>query len=62
MSLFKSCKDGVHKFEARYDEEPSGYTFKSAPCNQITKNVMIIKKYKHDICIKCGKIINKERI
>lgn len=54
MRLFKSCEDGVHSFEARYNNY-----FPKALIDRLL-NVrgdmehMKEQSYIHDICIKCG--------
>ena len=58
MKIFKSCEDGVHKFEGRWDETlPSGTT----SIEGSAKGIKAIKDYKYikDVCVKCGKEILK---
>ena len=63
MNSNKCYKGGnQHKFEARYNEEPSGYECKVTRVydSESLKNMMIIKKYVKDVCIWCGKEIKNE--
>lgn len=63
MSLFKhNCETDGHKFEARYDENPADlndFSMKGSFSIGDTRSLMYYKSYVHDICTKCGKIINK---
>jgi hypothetical protein len=57
--FFKSCKDGVHKFEPRYDRElPEHLEIKNGYPEAIEafKNSI----YVYDICVRCGKIIKRK--
>lgn len=63
FKLFKNkCYNGgaKHKFEARYSEEPNlmlkGAQIKYST-TQDAKTILTVKKYIHDICIWCGKVI-----
>lgn len=59
-NLFKSCEDGKHKYEARYDLRlPTNLKKISAVEGPIEELIEASKEliYVHDICIKCGKII-----
>ena len=63
MKLFKSCADGVHKFEARYDVIPPKVEQFSGIKTSIyglidAVKIFTRKKYIRDICVKCGKIVN----
>lgn len=59
MKLFKSCEDGVHKFEGRYNE-----AFNKSMVDRLASirggimDGLREKTYIHDICVRCGKIIN----
>ena len=55
--MFKSCKDGVHKFEARYSYIP--YEKKLEAVLVTHSELFNQKVYVHDICTKCGKIIKE---
>lgn len=63
MKLFRSCGDGVHKFEARYSlGEQALEGFKSrCTFDDIIQVIEASKSktYIHDICIKCGKIVRQ---
>ena len=57
----KNCKNGVHKFKPRYDEEPNVYKFanvKGIFPNDM-RELMIIRKYVKDVCVRCGKTIRR---
>jgi hypothetical protein len=58
MKLF-GCGDNHHHFEARYTEEYNnlGISHIRGCSPDELKALMTYKKYVHDICIKCGKII-----
>ena len=50
-----------HKFEERYDEEPSGYKISSKQCDPDSfRELIIVKKYVKDICVWCGKEIRRK--
>ena len=50
------CKQSGHRFEARYDEEPSGYTFERSRgiSPESYRKLLIRQVYVHDICVRCG--------
>ena len=58
------CERKGHKFEARYDEKPSG--IESGGCSVegpfVDKllDILVLRIYVHDICISCGKVIKRE--
>ena len=65
------CYNGgnLHKFEARYSEKSEPCKIGCVEFNQIPffemskvieSNTKKEKKYEHDICVWCGKIIKKE--
>ena len=65
------CYNGgnLHRFEARYSEKSEPQEICASLYNQIPffeisdcieSNTKREKKYEHDICIWCGKIINKK--
>lgn len=63
MKLFKSCEEGVHQFEARYNIIPPAlsddmtfFPFSGYP-DMIKAGTK--KTYIHDICVKCGKIVRQ---
>lgn len=65
MKLFKSCEDGVHKFEARYDTKYRDYSdleLNWVSISDIKEILNSPKKqtYIYDVCVKCGKTINRE--
>lgn len=54
------CEKKGHKFEARYDEEPSGTTVKAASCPlEAYRTLLFYNTYVHDICVRCGKVIKR---
>lgn len=61
--MFKSCKDGVHKYEPRYDMQPPNRIGDYEGCAsglEDTIKALTKKIYVHDICVKCGNIIKAE--
>ena len=49
-----------HKFEARYDEAPTGMEMHNARGNIASfRDLLFYKVYVKDICVKCGKEIKK---
>lgn len=61
--IFKNCNNTFHKFEARYDTRPGNYNGRIKGHGrailayiEANKNVT----YVHDICVRCGKIINRK--
>ncbi len=60
--MFNKCHKGIHKFEARYDVEPSHDVAEIKGSTESIKAFFrgIEKRtYIHDVCIKCGKTIKK---
>jgi len=59
--FFEGCREGVHKFEPRYDEEPNPYRFTSVKgiFSEDMRELMIIRKYVKDVCVRCGKTIER---
>ncbi len=62
--LFKKCGDNNHRFEPRYDVKPNIKTFKQGDntAEEVVSmlNAVSEKKYVHDICVRCGKIVNRQ--
>ncbi len=63
MNLFKGCKDGVHKFEARYDKSEAKIPWDrlesfsgSAPVLDRMRSVTYVR----DVCVRCGETIERE--
>jgi hypothetical protein len=67
MSWFKGCEEGVHKFEARYDEvkTPTDVRLKSGGGVDVSefaeafRRMNFEQRYVHDICVRCGKIVKR---
>ena len=59
MTIFKSCKDGVHKFVARYDTTPP--KLGSVEGAGVVAFVKSMTKYDYvkDVCVKCGKEVKR---
>lgn len=61
MSLFRTCANGFHRFEPRYDEVENellrGLT--SIEGRGSFRDELIKRIYVKDICIVCGKEIKK---
>ena len=66
----KKCYQGgnVHNFQQRYSQEPNTEFLKiinykgNVTLPAITfEQCSVLKKYIHDVCIWCGKIIDKRR-
>jgi len=60
--MFKhDCKIHGHRFEPRYSEEPSGYTFSGmrGVSASALRDLLVVKRYIHDVCVKCGQIAEK---
>ena len=55
------CYNGglKHNFKPRYDEKPSGYELSGRMAASEARKMMIVEVYVKDICIWCGKEINK---
>lgn len=52
------CKDGEHKFVARYEEKPNPIDINTTlPNNEDVRRLLYYKVYLFDICEKCGKTI-----
>ena len=54
-----------HKFQARYDETENNTVSKlSAQTIYMhgsdLRDLVIVRRYVRDICVKCGKVINRE--
>ncbi|KKM72783.1 hypothetical protein LCGC14_1417080 [marine sediment metagenome] len=62
MNLFKGCKDGVHKFEARYDKAPADLSaFKKLKGDDVGP---VLEKLRHvtyvrDVCVLCGETVER---
>lgn len=57
----RGCSEGVHRFEARYDEVPTGYEpglFCWGFVDE-TRSLMLRKVYVRDVCVRCGKTIER---
>ena len=57
MSIFKSCKDGAHKFEPRYNTIPPVVPtpYEGSLYGMVTLiNAATRKEYVRDVCVKCG--------
>lgn len=55
----RSCPP--HKFEARYDEKPSGIELGEFKGNSdAVRKLLFYNVYVRDICVKCGKVIERE--
>ena len=63
LKLFKGCKDGVHKFEPRYDEKPRSaeMEIKGFLGSNDLREMIIVRTYIQDVCVRCGKIIEREK-
>ena len=61
--MFKhDCNKHGHRFEARYLEEPNKVLLdKLQSVSGNLRDILIIKKYIYDICIRCGKIVKEEK-
>ena len=64
MKLFKRCVDGVHRFEARYDKGPAdmsgwkSFSGSGSIVRQLAEKHRTVT-YVCDICVRCGKIIER---
>ncbi len=62
--MLKGCKDGVHKFRPRYDVVPNIEILEGMSCRgwspQDLQELISKKTYIQDVCIKCGKIIERK--
>lgn len=61
----KGCAEGVHQFEARYDEsapDVSSIERLNTTVGGAVEylNAMKAKTYVYDICVRCGKIVKRE--
>ena len=63
MWFSKSCRDGVHKFQPRYDlSEPK------IPWEQLAEisigpsavDRLRVKTYVRDVCVRCGEVIERD--
>jgi hypothetical protein len=54
-----------HRYEARYDEVPMPIDFNNVDVDGITpwdlRDLMIHRVYVHDICVRCGDVVTRER-
>ena len=58
----KKCYQGGHKFEPRYDEVPidRNITLNGPPLSaKKVRQLIVTKKYVKDVCIWCGKTIER---
>ena len=53
--MLKGCKDGVHKFQARYSEKFHDIINRMTSGRGIDMNDFKERVYVCDVCIKCGK-------
>ena len=54
------CLSGIHKFKPRYDEIPTDRELSATwILPQDLRELMITRIYVKDVCIKCGKEINR---
>lgn len=56
------CLKGVHKFEPRYDERPVGNFKVNATTvydDEAFRSLIYYKVYVHDICVRCGKTVQR---
>lgn len=60
IKLFKSCDDGVHKFEGRFDYDPPVGRFTDFDPDDV-KRVFGRYTYVRDICVRCGKTIERNK-
>ena len=66
ISIFRNsrCYNGgsQHKFEPRFDEKPSGIgvTKLKNMWSEDIRSLLIINVYIHDICVWCGKTVEKK--
>ena len=56
----KGCKDGVHKFEARFDRIPINQTVEQLFWQSPLWDQPVKKIYVHDICVRCGKAVKRD--
>lgn len=55
-----TCADGVHRFEARFDEERP-IDIKASSGGWVNYSGALPKRiYVRDICVRCGKTIERE--
>ena len=59
MMLFNRVGECRHKFEGRWDETPTDCAMKQAII-QGEVYTLITRVYVRDICVKCGKTIERE--
>ena len=59
MTLFKGCKDGVHKFKPRYDLVAPEWMNRLSHWKRGNPKEMYEKVYVHDICVRCGAVAKK---
>lgn len=61
MPLFKSCKDGVHRYEGRYDEKPRSFEVTRGTITpEAMRELITYRVYVHDICTRCGHVVKRE--
>ncbi len=60
----KGCAEGVHKFEPRYDEKPVSrkeLEVEGHMTSRALRSLMYYDVYVHDICVRCGKIVERRK-
>lgn len=60
--IFKGCKDGVHRFEARYDRGPCKLNKFEGHLTE--RRLEFVEKYRQityvrDVCVRCGAVIER---
>jgi len=60
MSIFKTCKDGVHSYEPRYDEKYNPEVIKLFETMDGNVKQLRDETYIHDICVRCGDVVKPD--
>lgn len=55
------CSEGVHKFEARFDEVPTGAHPERIPLvySEEIRRLMLRNVYVRDVCVRCGQTVER---
>ena len=61
LLLERNCKDGFHKYEARYDDRPRrGDISGEGLTTEALRYALTYRVYVCDVCVRCGSVVYRK--